>query len=131
MCDSQTPHAAVMRGGTVASGRTMRYRIFGPLQVADGSRPVALAQGRQRLLLAVLLVHANETISTDRLIDALWGESPPPTAGRSLHNLVSALRKAIGERALVTDGHGYRPDVAADELDSRRFEALFGDGRAA
>jgi DNA-binding SARP family transcriptional activator/ABC-type branched-subunit amino acid transport system substrate-binding protein/streptogramin lyase len=109
----------------------MRYRILGPLEVDDGTRVVPLAQGRQRLLLAVLLVHPNEAISNDRLIDALWGEAPPPTAARSLHNLISSLRKGLGDGQLVTRGHGYLLQVAEGELDAQRFEALSDQGRAA
>ena len=109
----------------------MRYSILGPIGVQDGAREVPLGQGRQRLLLAVLLLHPSQALSSDRLIDALWGESPPPTAGRSLHNLVSALRKALGNGALVTRGHAYALEVGPDELDAQRFAALADRGRAA
>jgi DNA-binding SARP family transcriptional activator len=109
----------------------MRYGILGPLEVRDGERTVPLAHGRQRVLLAVLLVHANEAISSDRLIDALWGEAPPPTAARSVHNLVSGLRKALGDGRLITEGRGYRLRVADDELDAARFDAVSAEGRAA
>jgi DNA-binding SARP family transcriptional activator len=109
----------------------MRYAILGPIEVHDGVHEVPLGQGRQRLLLAVLLLHANETLSSDRLVDALWGEAPPPTAGRSLHNLVSGLRKALGNGALVTRGHAYALQVADGELDADRFAALAARGRAA
>ena len=85
----------------------MRYGILGPIEVRDGERDVPLAQGRQRLLLALLLLHANETVSTDRLIDALWGASPPATVTASLQNLVSALRKSLGSGAVLTNGRGY------------------------
>ena len=109
----------------------MRYALLGPLEVRDGSRMVPLPQGRQRLLLAVLLLHANQPLSRERLIDALWGESPPATAGRSLNNLISALRKALGNRVLVTDGPGYRLRVADGELDVQRFDALVKQGQGA
>lgn len=85
----------------------MRYRVLGPLEVRDGPRNVPLRKGRQRLLLAVLLLRANETVSSDRLIDALWGEEPPATAGSSLHNLVSGLRRDLGDGRLVTRDGGY------------------------
>ena len=68
----------------------MRYGILGPLEVRDGQRTVALADGRQRLLLAVLLLHANQAVSSDRLIDALWGESPPASAKGSRAGEASA-----------------------------------------
>ena len=109
----------------------MDYRILGPLELQDGGRTVPLPQGRRRLLLAVLLTRANQTVSRDRLIDALWGESPPPTAGASLHNLVSAIRKDLGADALVTHGHGYMLCVAPGALDAERFEELSREGTAA
>jgi YVTN family beta-propeller protein len=83
------------------------------------------------VLLAVLLMHANEAVTSDRLIDALWGESPPPTAPGSLHNLVSGLRKAVGDGRLVTRDGGYLLCVADDELDAHRFDALAERGRRA
>src|SRR4051812_30183736 len=106
------------RGGvgrcTVVVG--MRYGLLGSLEVSDdGSRTVALAHGRQRLLVAVLLLHANEVLSSDRLIDALWGEAPPATAPGSLHNLVHGVRKALGNGELVTRDHGYVLEVAPGE----------------
>ena len=109
----------------------MRYLILGPLEVRDGARSVRLARGRQRLLLAMLLAHANRPLSTDRLIDALWGESPPPTAAASLHNLVSGLRKLLGGDVLVTRDHGYVLHVADGDLDAQCFTDLVDRGRAA
>jgi DNA-binding SARP family transcriptional activator/ABC-type branched-subunit amino acid transport system substrate-binding protein/streptogramin lyase len=108
----------------------MRYGILGPLEVSNGERLVPLAQGRQRLLLAVLLVHANEAISNDRLVDALWGETPPPTAARSLHNLISSLRKNLPDGELETRGHGYLLRVDDDQLDAAQFQTLVERGRA-
>jgi DNA-binding SARP family transcriptional activator len=109
----------------------MRYRMLGPLEAQDGSRMVPLPQGRQRLLLAVLLVLANEIVSRDRLIDALWGEAPPATAGSGLHNLVSAIRKGLADDSLVTRDGGYVLEVAPGELDAASFEELAAQGSAA
>jgi DNA-binding SARP family transcriptional activator/WD40 repeat protein len=109
----------------------MRYGLLGSLDVRDGSRTVSLPQGRQRLLLAVLLLHPNQTLSRDQLIDALWGEAPPATAVGSLHNLVSGLRKALGNGVLATDGRSYRLRVADGELDVQRFDALMKRGQDA
>jgi DNA-binding SARP family transcriptional activator len=117
--------------GTVAPERAMRYAILGPLEIRNGGGPLPLAQGKQRLLLAVLVVHANETLSRDVLIDALWGEAPPPAAAGSLHNLVSSLRRTLSDGTLVTHGRGYMLRVADDDLDGRRFETLVAQGRAA
>jgi YVTN family beta-propeller protein len=109
----------------------MRYRILGQLELREGDKTVSLPQGRLRVLLAVLLLRANESVSSDKLIDALWGEAPPPTAGRSLHNLISSLRKALGTGALATQGHSYQLRVDNGELDAWRFESLAGQGCAA
>jgi DNA-binding SARP family transcriptional activator/ABC-type branched-subunit amino acid transport system substrate-binding protein len=109
----------------------MRFSILGPLEVQDGTRAVPLAAGRQRLLLAVLLVHAGETVSTDRLVDLLWDEAPPRTAARSLHNHVSALRKQLGDDVIATRGRGYALEVDEGAIDAERFMTLTRAGRAA
>jgi DNA-binding SARP family transcriptional activator len=74
--------------------------------------------------LAVLLIHANEVVSIDRLIDDLWGERPPPTARNSLQNLVSQLRKVLGAQVVETKAPGYVVNVGTEHLDSSRFELL-------
>src|SRR4051812_50064957 len=73
----------------------MEYRILGPLEVADQDREVLLGGGRQRSVLALLLLHANEVVSSERLIDELWGEAPPPTAAKTIQVYVSQLRKSL------------------------------------
>src|SRR5438093_10767688 len=80
----------------------MEFRILGPLEVVDDGRPVELARRLSRALLAFLLLHANEPVSSDRLIDEVWGPTPAKTAGASLQNYVSRLRKAIGAELLVS-----------------------------
>ena len=119
----------------------MNFRILGPLEVGDGGRTVALGGDKQRALLAILLLHRNEVVSADQLIDDLWGERPPATAVKTLQAYVSRLRKALddhGERAsgssngaLVTRGRGYLLRVAAGELDVERFGGLVEEGRRA
>src|SRR5262245_1306233 len=100
----------------------MEFRLFGPLEVRDGARNLALGGGKQRALLAVLLVHAGEVVSTEQLIDALWGESPPASALNSVHVYVSQLRRLLGDGRLTTRARGYALDVGPDELDLERFE---------
>jgi DNA-binding SARP family transcriptional activator/ABC-type branched-subunit amino acid transport system substrate-binding protein len=112
----------------------MRYRILGPLQVIDGVRELAIGRGRQRALFAYLLLHANEVVSRDRLVDELWSENAPSSAAAMVHNHVSSLRKvfaAAGHAALETHGHGYRLRVEPGELDADEFERLVVEGRAA
>ena len=83
----------------------MDFRILGPLEVLDEGRAVALGGSKQRALLALLLLHANETLSTDRLIDELWGERPPANAAKTVQMQISRLRKALaGEAGDGSDG---------------------------
>ena len=76
----------------------MEFRILGPLEVVEHNRVLSLGDGRHRALLALLLLHPNELLSADRLIDELWGSSPPPTAPKMVQGYVSKLRKELGER---------------------------------
>jgi DNA-binding SARP family transcriptional activator/ABC-type branched-subunit amino acid transport system substrate-binding protein len=107
----------------------LEFRILGPFEVADGGRTVALGAGMQRALLAVLLLHRNEIVSTDSLIEQLWSGRPPATAAKIVQNYVSHLRKALGGDALVTRSPGYVLQVAAGEVDADRAEELLAQGR--
>ncbi|HVF13008.1 MAG TPA: BTAD domain-containing putative transcriptional regulator [Acidimicrobiales bacterium] len=109
----------------------MDFRLLGLLEVDDGARPVALKARKMRALLAVLLLHSNQVVSAERLIDALWGESPPPGAVRTLHAYVSKLRKALGHTVVETRPPGYVLVVDPDRVDVHRFERLIADARAA
>ena len=111
----------------------MDFRILGPLEVLDEGRVVMLGGSKQRALLALLLLHANETLSPDRLIDELWGDRPPATAGKTLQAHVSRLRKALvaHDGAVVTRAHGYELRLDPGCLDAHRFERLVGEGRGA
>jgi DNA-binding SARP family transcriptional activator len=103
----------------------VEFRILGPLEVVDQGRPVPLGGARQRALLALLLTRANEVVSTERLIDELWGARPPATAANALQYHVSRLRKALApSEAIVTEQRGYLIRVGPDELDVLRFERL-------
>ena len=106
----------------------MQVRILGPLEVSDDGRVVELGAGRQRALLALLALHAREIVATDRLIEELWGGSPPPTAAKALQNLVSQLRRSLGADSIATRPPGYSLRLDADDLDARRFERLAAEG---
>ncbi len=82
----------------------MEFRILGPLDVVDGERVVALPGAKHRALLAMLLLHANEVVSTERLTDALWEDEPPETAQKALQVYVSQLRKVLDTRAPAHEG---------------------------
>ena len=115
----------------------MDFRILGPLEVFHEGRRVEISGPKQRALLAILLLHANEVMSPDRLIDYLWGENPPPTATRTLQAHVSRLRRALsgkddpsGQRApLEARGHGYVLMIDPDQLDAERFRRLLEEAR--
>ena len=107
----------------------LELRILGPLEVGSAGGLVSIGGQKQRALLAMLVIRANEVVSTDRLVEDLWAGSPPRTAGTSLQNFVSQLRKAIGPDILVTRPPGYVLRVEPDQIDARRFERLVRDGR--
>ncbi len=80
----------------------MEFRILGPLEVLENGRQIELGGAKQRALLAILLMHANEVVSTDRLIDALWEDDAPETGRKALQVYISQLRKALGKERIAT-----------------------------
>ncbi|MFE1929104.1 BTAD domain-containing putative transcriptional regulator [Streptomyces sp. NPDC059474] len=116
----------------------MRYRVLGALELRDGDGWTSLGPAKWRTLLAVLLCHANQTVSTERLLDELWGEDgAPQSATKLLQTYVSRLRQTMGDEAgqtLITEkqgykAQGYRLAVEAAEFDAHRFEQLVEEGR--
>ena len=107
----------------------MEFRILGPLEVWHAGREVSLGGPKPRALLAVLLLHPNEVVPADRLIDELWGEDSPERAAAALRVNVSRLRKALPQDVLTTRSPGYVVGVEPDELDLHRFEQLVDEGR--
>src|SRR5215208_5369793 len=120
------------RPGQCYGCRSVDFRLLGPLEVVgDGGLALSIGRGRQRALLAILILRANEPVAIDRLVEELWGESPPPTAQKMLHNQVSGLRQVLGRNGrLETHGSAYRLKVAPGERDVDRFEELVARGRA-
>ena len=114
-------------------GSEMQFFVLGPLEAHEDGGPVAVGGGRRRALLALLLVHAGEVVSRDRLIDELWSGEPPASASQSLDAYLSRLRKVFREAGadgvLVTRAPGYA--LLAEGTDAARFESLVRDGRAA
>jgi predicted ATPase/class 3 adenylate cyclase len=105
--------------------------VLGPLGVVRDGERARLGSGQQRRLLAALLVHANQVVSSDRLVEVLWGERPPPSAPHVIQGLVSRLRATLGDDRLVTSPPGYRLQVESGEVDALRFEELVRVGLAA
>jgi DNA-binding SARP family transcriptional activator len=119
------------RPGLLYGRRGVLFRLLGPLEVRDRDRPVRLGQGRERGVLILLLLHRNEPVASERLIDDLWGEAPPATASKVLQNCVGRIRRALDDREgrrLQTHGHAYVLRVEVGELDLDRFEELVCDG---
>jgi DNA-binding SARP family transcriptional activator len=107
----------------------IRFRILGPLEVQADGGEVRLGGQKPRALLAVLLLHPNEVVPADRLIDELWGGDSRETGAGPLRVNVARLRKALPEGVLTTRSPGYMVSVAPDELDLHRFERLVDEGR--
>src|SRR3954470_19867050 len=107
----------------------MQFRILGPIEVADDGRILDLGGPKQRALLAMLLLEANRVVPRDRLIDALWDESPPETARKALQVHVSQLRKAVGPDRIETRAPGYVLHLDDGDLDAARCRALHDAGR--
>ena len=106
----------------------MDFRILGPLEILEDDAPLDLP-AKQRTLVAMLLLHANEVVSADRLIDAVWEDEPPARAAKALQVYISHLRKALGRERVITRSPGYQLTVADDEFDLRLFEASLAEGR--
>lgn len=109
----------------------MEWRLLGPLEVLRGEHPVDLGGRQRRTLLAVLAVHAGEDLSTDRIVDELWGDSPPAAARKTVQAHVAHLRSALNHdhEVLAPSGDGYVLRVDPDEIDSRRFEGMVAEAR--
>ena len=105
------------------------FRLLGPLEVASEDATLELGGPKQRALLALLLFDAGRAVSTDRLIEALWGEQPPRTAATSLQNFVSQLRKVLGADRIVTKPPGYLIRIDSSELDVNRAQALLEEAK--
>jgi DNA-binding SARP family transcriptional activator len=101
----------------------MEFSILGPLEVRAGGRAVVLGGTKPQALLAVLLLHANEAVSAERLALALWGEDAPAGAVKTVQVHMSRLRRALGDPDVVkTTGAGYHLRVQPGELDAERFD---------
>ena len=109
----------------------MEVRLLGPLELADGGRSIAYGGARQRAVLALLVLHANQVVASERVLMELWGEDAPPGAANALQAAVSRLRRALPQGRLVTRPPGYLFRAVPDEVDLSRFERLLAQGRQA
>jgi DNA-binding SARP family transcriptional activator len=134
-------NAAVRRGREYArAAAQMDINILGPIDVSDrdGGR-IRLPAGRERSLLALLLINRDAVVSTDRIVEALWGSRPPDTAAKAVQGYVSHLRRVLepgrepgdAHELLVTRPPGYALLAHDLAIDATRFERLAADGRRA
>ncbi|HUP33171.1 MAG TPA: BTAD domain-containing putative transcriptional regulator [Gaiellaceae bacterium] len=110
---------------------SLEFRLLGPLEAVLDGHTIALGGVRQRALVALLLVRANEVVSRDRLIEDLWRDHAPETASNALAALVTRLRRVLPADVLVTKPGGYSIEIDADSIDVQRFERLVEEGRRA
>lgn len=108
----------------------VEIRILGPVEAVDGGEPVALGGLRERSLLALLALSPGQTLSSDLIIDQLWGEDLPANPANALQALVSRLRRALGAGVIVTKAPGYLLDVPPDAVDASKFHNLVDAAQA-
>jgi YVTN family beta-propeller protein len=106
----------------------MQFGVLGAIEARRDGESLPLGGPKQRALLAFLLLHANEPVQRDRLIDALWAEQPPARANATLDTYISRLRKLLGAERLVRESSGYMLTVEPGALDLDRFEQLVSEG---
>jgi DNA-binding SARP family transcriptional activator/DNA-binding beta-propeller fold protein YncE len=134
------PHLAVLDPVRVASYRrvttALDFRVLGPLEVAANGTFLPLGGAKQRAVLALLVLNANEVVPLDRIIDELWGETPPESAPNMVHGYVSRLRKTLEpdhgrgkHELLVSRSPGYVLQIEMEQLDAERFADLTREGR--
>ena len=104
----------------------VEFLLLGSLEAVENGNTIPLGGRQQRALLAALLLRPNEAVPADQLIDALWGERPPPTASTIVQLYISRLRKLLGRDRLLTRPSGYELHIDPSQIDAGRFEALLG-----
>ncbi len=109
----------------------MEFRLLGPLEIVVDGKPFFLAASRQGIILALLLIEANQVVSVNRMIDAVWGNEPPKTAKNQVQITVSALRRLLGTDVIVSRPPGYMINAPPETLDIACFENLTASGNKA
>jgi predicted ATPase/DNA-binding SARP family transcriptional activator len=116
----------------------VEFRVLGLLEAIEADRPITLGGHKQRIVLSLLLLHANTVVSTDALVEAVWGDEPPDRAPATLQVYVANLRRLLNvdgddrpRERLIRDGNGYVLRADEDEVDVGRFRRLVEEARAA
>jgi DNA-binding SARP family transcriptional activator len=107
----------------------MEVLLLGPFEIRAGGRSIPLRRQKHRALVALLALRPGEVVSSDRLVEELWGRDEPKTARQALQNYVSLLRKQLGSEAIETHSAGYLLNVSPEQVDAVRFERLVFEAR--
>jgi DNA-binding SARP family transcriptional activator/transcriptional regulator with XRE-family HTH domain len=118
----QPPPIEASRPAAPASA--LRFAVLGPVRAWSADQPLDTGPPKQRALLAVLLLSAGRIASAERLIDALWGDEPPPLARAALRTYVSRIRRALGPGVLISESGGYTIPLPAQDLDLTHAQGL-------
>ncbi len=124
------PAPDVVREARSTIPRTIEYSVLGPLEVVGPGGPLPVTRRNERIALALLAAWEGQVVSSERLADAIWDDEPPRSSTKVVQNLVMRLRKVLGPDAIETRPTGYVLR-GSDAVDSRRFERLIAEGRAA
>lgn len=109
----------------------LEVRILGPVELRTADGELRLAGRLRRALVGMLALQVNRTVPAYQLIDGMWGEDPPATAGAQVRRQVSGLRGVLGGDVVATDPGGYRLDIEPERVDARAHERLVAGARAA
>jgi Transcriptional regulatory protein, C terminal len=108
-------HSTVVQG--IDGQPRIDVRVLGPFEVSTGGRRIDISSGRLRVLLAVLAMSAGQSVSVERLADAMWGEDLPENVRRTIQTYVTRLRQTLGAEAIETDAGGYLLRARPDDVD--------------
>ncbi|MFV2115784.1 BTAD domain-containing putative transcriptional regulator [Micromonospora sp. LOL_025] len=118
----------------MTGGSQVFINVLGPMELTVGDVAVPIGGARQRTVLATLVMHVNRVVSTDLLVDTVWGDAPPPTARNQVQTAISMVRRTLARHdrrtILRTQAPGYLLHLTADDIDAVRFARLSAEGRA-
>jgi DNA-binding SARP family transcriptional activator/pimeloyl-ACP methyl ester carboxylesterase len=109
----------------------VQISLLGPLKIRGETGDIVFGAAKERSLVAALALHPGQVVSVDALMDALWGDSPPATARKTIQTYVKNIRRACGPDSIATVESGYTLRVGAKDVDVARFRALVHSGEAA
>jgi DNA-binding SARP family transcriptional activator len=117
---------------TSSSMASVKFRVLGPLEIDCAGQSIQITSSRQRVVLCLLLMAANQVVTVDRLIDGVWDERPPSSARSQIQICISALRRLIGTPDIIeTSPAGYRIRIGPDQVDSGVLDSKLLSARAA